>query len=188
MVNKVFSYKNKKIKKVFIKNNYFDWLNTEDLILVRIWRNNQKKVLRQCKNISIKEQKSYFKNFYIKNCLKKNPQNILFALRDNNNLIGYGGLTNISWIHKRAEISFLVNTEIAKKKIYQFYFLKFLKIISKFSFETLNLNKIYTETFVYRKAHVKLLEKAGFNKESRLTSHYYKNNKFIDVIFHSKFK
>jgi len=187
MNNKVFSYKNKIFKKIFIKNNYFDWLNTKDIILLRVWRNNQKNILRQCKNISIKEQYSYFKNFYTQNCLKKKPQNILFALRDNK-LIGYGGLTNISWIHKRAEISFLVNTEIAKKKKYEFYFLKFLKIISKFSFEILNLNKIYTETFVYRKAHIKLLEKSGFNKESHLTSHYYKNNKFIDVFFHSKFR
>ena len=86
------------------------------------------------------------------------------------------------------KLSFLVNTEIAKKKIYEFYFLKFLKIISKFSFEILDLNKIYTETFDYREAHIKLLEKSGFNKESRLTSHYYKNNKFVDVIFHSKFR
>ena len=172
---KVFSYKNKNFKKIFIENNYFDWLNIKDIILLRIWRNNQLNILRQCKKISIREQYNYFKNFYTQNCLKKKPQNILFALRDNK-LIGYGGLTNISWIHKRAEISFLVNTEIAKKKIYEFYFLKFLKIISKFSFEILDLNKIYTETFDYREAHIKLLEKSGFNKESRLTSHYYKNN------------
>lgn len=187
MNKKVLSYKNKSFKKIFIKNNYFDWLNTKDIILLRIWRNNQKNILRQCKNISLKEQYNYYKNFYTQNCLKKKPENILFALRDNK-LVGYGGLTNISWTHKRAEISFLVNAEISKKKIYEFYFLKFLKIISKFSFEILNLNKIYTETFVYREAHIKLLEKSGFNKESRLTSHYYKNNKFIDVIFHSKFR
>ena len=103
---KVFSYKNKNFKKIFIENNYFDWLNIKDIILLRIWRNNQLNILRQCKKISIREQYNYFKNFYTQNCLKKKPQNILFALRENE-LIGYGGLTNISWINKRAEITFL---------------------------------------------------------------------------------
>jgi RimJ/RimL family protein N-acetyltransferase len=184
---KVFSYKNKKIKKIFINNNYFYWLNVGDLNLIRIWRNNQKKILRQNKNINTKNQKNYFKNFYKQNCLKKKPQNILFALKDKK-LIGYGGLTNISWENRRAEVSFLLNTKISKKKIYKFYFLKFLNIISKFSFRVLNLNKIYTETFTYRKAHIKLLEKSGFNKETSLISHYYKNNKFIHAIIHSKFR
>ena len=72
MNKKVLSYKNKSFKKIFIKNNYFDWLNTKDIILLRIWRNNQKNILRQCKNISLKEQYNYYKNFYTQNCLKKN--------------------------------------------------------------------------------------------------------------------
>jgi len=104
-------------------------------------------------------------------------------------LIGYGGLVNISWLNKRAEVSFLLNTSIVKnKKKYEIHFKNFFSFISKTSFLKLKLEKIYTETFIFRKKHIKLLEINGFKKEGFLKNHYYKNKKKINSILHAKFR
>ena len=48
----------------------------------------------------------------------------------NNELIGYGGLVNISWENLRGEISFLLKTDVANtKKDYDEYFPNFLILI-----------------------------------------------------------
>ena len=187
--NKILSYRSKIIIKIKNNDSFIQWLNNTDLESLRIWRNEQKNILRQDKNITVQEQKKYFNSFYKKNCLSKNPKNILFALKFNKKLIGYGGFVHISWKNKRAEISFLLKTSIAKnKKLYEYYFKKFFLLINKISFSYLKFNKIYTETFVFRKKHIKLLEKYGFKKEGLFLNHYYKNKKKINSIIHAKYK
>ena len=54
----------------------------------------------------------FVKEYFEKNIwseLKKNdPNQILLAIEQNGQLIGYGGLVHISWVYKRAELSFLL--------------------------------------------------------------------------------
>ena len=187
--NKILTYRSKVTIKIKNNESFIEWLDNTDLESLRKWRNEQKNILRQNKNITAQEQKKYFNSFYKKNCLDKNPKNILFAFKVKKNLIGYGGFVNISWKNKRAEISFLLKTSIAKnKKLYEYYFKKFFLLINKISFSNLGFNKIYTETFVFRKKHIKLLEKYGFKKEGLFLNHYYKNKKKINSIVHAKYK
>ena len=182
-------YKSKFIKNILTNENFFSWLTLKDFEFLRIWRNQQKNILRQVNNINKKDQKKYFVNFYKENCLNKKPLNIIVAIKEKNTLIGYGGLVNISWKNKRAEVSFLLKTSITdNKKKYEFYFKIFFTFILKASFEKLKLNKIFTETFIFRKNHIKLLYKAGFKKEGFLKNHYYKKNKKISTILHAKFR
>jgi len=187
--NFMLKYKSKFIQNILINENYYSWLTLKDIEFLRVWRNQQKNILRQDNNINKKDQKKYFVNFYKKNCFSKKPLNIIFAIKEKQRLIGYGGLVNISWQNKRAEVSFLLNTSIAKnKKKYEFYFKNFFSFISKVSFKKLKLNKIFTETFIFRKNHIKLLNKVGFKKEGFFKNHYYKKNKKISTILHAKFK
>ena len=168
-------YKSKLIQNILLKEKNYSWLLAKDFELLRMWRNQQKNILRQVNNINKKDQKEYFIDFYKNNCLSKSPSNIIFGINNEKKLIGYGGLVNISWKNKRAEVSFLLNTTVAKnKKKYEFYFKNFFSFISKISFTKLKLNKIYTETFIFRKNHIKLLGRVGFKKEGFLKNHYYK--------------
>lgn len=181
-------YRSKLIQNILKNENDYSWLTAKDFEFIRLWRNQQKKILRQDNNINKKDQRKYFINFYKKNCIIKEPSCIIFAIKVKNKLIGYGGLVNISWQNKRGEVSFLLNTSIANnKKNYEFYFKSFFSFISKVSFKNLKLNKIFTETFIFRKNHIKLLEKVGFKREGFLKNHYYKKNKKISTILHAKF-
>lgn len=185
----IIKYKYKPIRDIFIINKNYTWIKSEDINHIRIWRNQQIQILRQDRLINLNEQKKYFKNFYYTNCLSKRPLSIIFAIKENENLIGYGGFVNISWKHKRSEISFLVKTSIANnKKLYKKHFKDFFKFIFKVSFEVLKFNKIYTETFISRKSHIKLLKKEGFKEEGLLKYQYIKNKKKINSILHARFK
>ena len=75
-----------------------------------------------------------------------------------------------------------INKDYIKKFNY------FLKIIEDIAFDHLNFNKIYTETFIERKKHIKILEKFGFKKEGLLKKQYFFKNRFIDTVLHGYIK
>tara|TARA_B100001057_G_scaffold482881_1_gene558923 strand:- start:2105 stop:2674 length:570 start_codon:yes stop_codon:yes gene_type:complete len=187
----IFKFKNIKIENKYSKFNnlYFDYLSGEDIELIRIWRNNQKNVLRQNQSISKADQIKYF-NKVIKKEIKRNKPNlILFSIKKKNRTIGYCGLVNISWTNKSAEISFLLDHKFKnKKKEYKSIMLRSFERLFQIGFDKLKLKKLFTETFLFRKDHIKILSIAGMQKEGILKKHYRKSNKFIDSILHAKFR
>ena len=117
-------------KTVYFSNNIsFFAVNKMDIEIIRLWRNAQINVLRQIKKIQKKQQQEYFQYQIWPEMLKKYPKNILLSIKLKNQLIGYGGLTNISWYNRRAEISFLLNNKLIKnKQFYKMIFSEFLTI------------------------------------------------------------
>ena len=161
-------------------------LNYRKLIIndaekIRIWRNNQIKILRQNKKIKKKDQIKYFK----KNILSKNSKLDLFGIELNNKLIGYGGLVNISKSFKTAEVSLLIDSKLShNSKLYENIFVHFLDYMKKYSFRDKKLRRLYTETFSFRKKHIKILEKCGFKLEGTLRNHVIKNKKLYNSLMH----
>ena len=174
------------------KNKYFfekynlEVIQDKDIETIRRWRNNKLEVLRQNSKISKKAQIKYYKNNIWNELKKKHPINMLFTFNLNNSIIGYGGIVNISWQNKRGEISFLLDDKINENsKLYQIYFEKFLKLIKLIAFKEIKIKKIYTETYSFRKKHIKILSSFGFKKEGYLISQYYNANKFYNSYIHS---
>ena len=150
------------------------------------WRNKQMDVLRQTKPLADSDQKKWWI------CLKKDKNQSLFAIGINSEkgieFVGYCGLTNIDYSNKRAEISFLTAPERAdNKKIYREDFLSALNWLCRYGFKELKLNKIFTETFDFRKDHIKIIEEFGFKKEATFRKQYFKEGKFCDSVIHSIF-
>ena len=83
-----------------------------DIEFIRVWRNEQMDVLRQNDEISEESQIEYFEKNIWPETKKNEPNQILLSIELNGELIGYGGLVHISWLHKRAEISFLLKPEL----------------------------------------------------------------------------
>jgi len=73
-------------------------------------------VLRQSKPISKKDQIQYYENHIWSELKSDSPENILFSFKFKDKCIGYGGLVNLSWIDKRAEMSFLLDIIEVKKR------------------------------------------------------------------------
>ena len=160
-----------------------------DMMQVRIWRNEQTKILRQNEIISEEKQIAYFSNQILPNFITDFPQQILFSFYKKNTLIGYGGLVHFRWIDSRAEISFLLDTKfISNIEIHDFYFENYLNLIQQVGFEDLKLNRLHTEVYDTRPHHIKILENNGFILEGRLRNHIFIEGKFVDSILHGKLK
>lgn len=155
---------------------------------LREWRNAQMNVLRQWKPLTDHNQEKWFQE--ISEAVNQVVFSIVTFDKDGNErFIGYSGLVYIDHINKRAEISFLVDPERASKRgIYKEDFTAALRALCEYGFNQLNLNKIFAETFEFRKYHIEILEKFGFKRDGVLREHQYVNGKYWDSIIHSILK
>lgn len=160
-------------------------LRFEDRRDIMKWRNEQIYHLRQNKILSEEDQDNYFNNVVAKLFDQSQPNQILFSYLENDVCIGYGGLVHINWIDKNAEISFIMNTELEKDN-FQKHWSIFLQLIEKVAFEELNFHKIFTYAFDLRPHLYIALQDANFIEETRLKEHCLFDEKYIDVVIHSK--
>jgi RimJ/RimL family protein N-acetyltransferase len=154
---------------------------------IRQWRNAQINVLRQSNHITTDQQKEYYNSQIWPDMRSNQPKNILLSYHSDNDFIGYGGLVHISWIDRRAEISFLLDPKlIMKPDQYAYYFNAFLVIIKRLAFSDLGLERLHTETYASRKNVISILEDSGFLREGELRNHVLINGKYQDSIIHGR--
>ncbi|MBA2369553.1 MAG: GNAT family N-acetyltransferase [Candidatus Protochlamydia sp.] len=159
-------------------------IREKDMEDIRVWRNAQIEVLRQKTSISEESQKIYFSNAVIPTFSQKEPQQMLFSFLFQEDCIGYGGLTNIDWEAKRAEVSFLVDPKRINPLQYAKDYQQFLSLLCFIAFNELKFHRLFTETFAFRKEHQKILEDFGFKKEGILRDHVWKQHQWYDSIMH----
>lgn len=154
----------------------------KDIEMIRIWRNEQMKALRQNQPISYNEQILYYQNNVWNEYIQDHPNQILLSFRLNDILIGYGGLVHINWELMIAEMSFLLETSRTKNKNkYQNDMKKFIYILKSIAFDKLNFKKITTESFNFRKKTIEVLNSSNFKIDKNSNTHLGKE----DSIFHS---
>ena len=160
-------------------------LRERDVESIRKWRNEQIDILRQNKPLTKDEQSKYYHQVIKKSFYEKKPKIILFSFLIKNACIGYGGFVHIDWDSKKAELSFILDTNRTKEpRIYKKEFSIFLKIILNIGFKQILFHKIFTETFDIRPNTILVLEKAGFVLENRLSSKNYISGSHVDSLFH----
>lgn len=98
-------------------------------------------------------------------------------------LLAMGGLTNIDFIAKKAELYVFVNPQRHKQGIGQ----KATYLICKYAFEKLNLHKVYLHTNSSNIAAQKIYEKVGFKlegimREERPTSNGYEDRLYYGLL------
>lgn len=171
----------------FLEQNSYTLLpiRMQDQEPIRKWRNAQLLVLRQNQPLTIAQQSHYFHTHLISSFAEEHPKQILCSFLKENRCIGYGGLTNINWHDKRAEVSFLLDPQrVANPSLYAEEFTCFLQLLCDLTFNYLCLHRLFTETFAFRTAHLAILEKFGFIQEGRLREHVYKNKEWTDCYLH----
>ena len=160
-------------------------IGPEDIELIRQWRNSQLDVLRQIAPISSAEQERYFNEYIWPDKLIPHPKQLLLAIENKNELIGYGGLVQIAWRDRRAEVSFLLSPSIESSQVNRaLIFLTFLRLIQALAFKDLGLLRLWTETYAHRTAHILALESTGFQFEGCLRSHVIIRGETIDSLLH----
>ena len=154
---------------------------------IRLWRNAQKKILRQTKEISKYEQKCYFRDKVFTQLDIHFPAQILIGIEWRGKFVGYGGLVHIDWNSRKAEVSFLLDTEIREEsKLFIEIFSSYLSLIQIMAFEHLALNRIYTETYSFRTSVISTLNANDFLLEGTLRKSYFWEGRFFDSLIHSK--
>jgi len=173
--------------KKYQKGNYaLSSIQPEHIENIRQWRNAQMDGLRQQEVISKEQQQLYFARRVWSELADEQPSKILLSFFHQGQLIGYGGLVHIAWAHRRGEISFLVAPERATDlAVYRQDFSHFLQLIHKLAFQTLKLNRIFTETYAHRKHHINLLEANGMQLEGTLREHVLIKGRAVDSLIHS---
>ncbi len=159
-------------------------IRDEDKYDIMQWRNDQIYHLRQSQPLTKESQDEYFRTVIEKLFQKEYPEQLLFSYLENGVCIGYGGLVHINWIDKNAELSYVLNTK--EELNFNAHWSNFLTLIEEVAFEELQFHKIFTYAFDLRPHLYKVLEENGYQIEAILKEHSLFDNKFIDVIIHSK--
>lgn len=162
-------------------------IRREDMLLIKEWRNEQIDVLRQARPLTDEDQRRYYEEAVLPTFTEAEPRMLLFRYLLDGRLIGYGGLTNLDWVNKRAEISYLLETARSSeqdRERYEADFSAFLTLMKRIAFGELKLNRLFTETFDIRPWHVAVLEKNGFRPEGRMRQHVRIRGAYVDSLIH----
>lgn len=113
--------------------------------------------------------------------LKKKQSDYTFSivLKENDELIGNCGFTEIDLIHRNATLGIFIGEEENRGKGYG---KEAIKLLLEYGFNNLNLNNIMLSVYDFNKRAIKIYEGLGFKKfGTRHKSHYFKG-KFYDEI------
>ncbi len=142
-------------------------------------------VLRQWKPLTEYNQEKWFQQ------ISEDDTQIVFSImvldeQNNMNFIGYCGITNIDFKNRQGEISFLVEpSRVQDKELYREDFLSTLYVLCQYGFGEINLHMLFTETFAFRKDHIKILEDFGFHLDGILREHHFTKGQYHDSLIHS---
>ena len=157
----------------------------EDRYEIMRWRNEQIYHLRQAKPISVEEQDKYFEEVVAKLFDQAQPTQLLFSFLQDGVCIGYGGLVHINWIDRNAEVSFIMDTKFEKQYFNEFWSI-YLSLIEQTAFLELKFHKLFIYAFDVRPHLYEVLKKNAYFFDACLNEHCFFNNRYIDVIIHSK--
>lgn len=164
----------------------FRKIEKDDIFKIKKMRNEQMEVLRQSTPLTDEDQEKWYQKVILPS-YKEKTKTLNFTILFDNEFIGYGGLVNIDYVNKKAEVSFLVEiSRTMDKNVYEHDFSNFLNFISDYSMNELQLHRIWTETYEFRNFHISILEKNGFKREGVMKDSVINNGKYISSIFHGK--
>ena len=154
---------------------------------IRVWRNAQKSILRQSNNLTKNQQIEYFKLEVFSQLECKYPKQILFTVEWDREFVGYAGLVHIDWAVRKSEVSFLLNPVIGEEdSLFKEIFDQYVKIIEQVAFTKLNIHRLSTETYSFRKSVIAILEQNNFRKEGTLKDSCIVEGIYFDSLIHSK--
>ncbi len=150
-------------------------IESEDLIFLLNLRWNQEVMNYLIHDpISAKSQNDWFNN------LKKTDLALSIFVKENSEIkiIGTIGLYEINNRHQRA----IWRIRLDPSRQGKGYATEAINLMLDYGFNTLNLNKIISDSFADNEAIVKLTLKLGFKQEGLLVGHYFHHGEFRDAI------
>ncbi|MCX8129609.1 MAG: GNAT family N-acetyltransferase [Clostridia bacterium] len=159
------------------KDIYLSYLTTDDSKLMLEWINTREDVLFNSayKPVHETQHKHWFEKTTSSN------EAYIFAIRtiENDALIGNCQLCSVNSIYKSAELKIRIGEEAQRGKGFG---TQAVKLILKFAFDDLNLNRVYLNVFESNIRACDTYLKCGFVKEGVLRKAAYIDGKYVDTI------
>jgi [ribosomal protein S5]-alanine N-acetyltransferase len=148
-----------------IKGEWYTWLNDKE-----VTKYQNKGIIPN----TFEKQKSFFEY------LSQSQEDIVFSIIHNgsNKHIGVIGLHKIDYIHRSAEVGFVIGKKEHWAKGYGYMCVDAVK---KYSFDTLNLHRLMAIVIKKNMASHKIFIKAGFEEEGLMKDFLFKNGVYHDA-------
>lgn len=173
----------------------FPTLETERLILREISKNDAEGIFTCFSNENVTryygqetldhiEQAEAFVDFFANSYKEKRGIRWGIEIKGNQGIIGTIGFNVWSPKHKRAEIGYEIHPEHWRKC----YTFEAVSKVIQYGFDEFGLTRIGAVVFIDNEASIKLLTKAGFQKEGVLKDYMYQNGEAYDTYVYSILK
>ena len=156
-------------------------IEREDLPHLLSWRNEPdlRKYFREYRELNYQQQMNWFESKVINDIGTR-----MFAIVDNQQeLLGAAGLCYIDWINRTADFSIY----IGKNGLYIDELLApdAAKVMIKYAFEELGLNRLWSEIYSFDQAKVKFFYSLGFQLDGTHRQTHWSENNWHDSFFFS---
>ena len=144
---------------------FVEWLNDPE---VRCY------LARNFPPLNLGREREWIENLY------KDQNSVTFAmvLKESDKLIGSTGL-DVDWRNRHAAFGIAIGDKTEWSKGYG---TEATKLVVRYGFDTLNLNRIFLTVFDHNPRAMRVYEKAGFVKEGVLRQDRYVNGAYRDAI------
>ncbi len=113
--------------------------------------------------------------------MNRSKTDVLLAIVDKKKDLHIGNikLGGINWAHRFGELGIMIGE---KRYWGKGYGQDACKVLLKYAFERLNMNKIFLGTYAAHKSAIRSYKKAGFRIEGRIKDIFYFEDRYVDKV------
>ncbi len=150
----------------------------EDFSHMRKWVNNYE-ITQWLSNVFLYPHSEIDTENFINAMMAGKMKGFIIAHKDTEEYIGQLDLINIDWVNRVGTIGIVIGT---KENLGKGYGTEAIKLLQKFSFNKLNLNKLELDVRSFNKRAIRSYEKSGFKVEGIIRENYFEDGKYSDTI------
>lgn len=159
---------------------YLRTLEPGDLERVYQWHNDQE-LYRNLIGVHHFVSRATVEKWLAKKSEYSNTEvNLAICLKEENQHIGNIYLQNIDWVSRTGALGIFIGEIDLRKKGYG---QAAMRLMIKYAFLTIGLNRIHTTLFENNKQSLNLFQKSGFSIEGTLRNHIYQEGRYWNVLF-----
>lgn len=155
----------------------------EDLKAMKDWRNKPefRRNFREHRELNAEMQSNWFERFVVED---KNTLMFTIERLEDDKPIGVCGLTYINWLIRSADLSLYIGEENAYID-YRNYADEALNLLVNYSFNQLNLHKLWTELYEFDSKKIKFYEEHKFKRDGVLRDNCFEDGRYWNSYIYS---